>query len=232
MQTPTSANTKLAVNEVFETIQGEATMTGSPAVFVRLQGCDVGCPFCDTKHTWTLDPAKVRPLGEIAFEKVVEGPTYALADEAELLSALMQFRARHVVITGGEPAAYDLRLLSLSLKSTGRTVQLETSGTEAIRICDDAFVTVSPKIGMPGGKTILPTALMRANEIKAVVGKPADVLKLRELLEENRSVLRRDVSIWVQPLSQSAKATRLCIEAATQYGWRVSIQTHRFIGVR
>ncbi len=43
------------VNEIFETIQGEATYTGTPAVFVRLQGCPVGCPWCDTKHTWDVE---------------------------------------------------------------------------------------------------------------------------------------------------------------------------------
>ena len=48
----------LPITEIFETIQGEATWTGTPSVFVRLQGCDVGCPWCDTKYSWSLDPAK------------------------------------------------------------------------------------------------------------------------------------------------------------------------------
>ena len=46
----------IRVNEVFETIQGEATFTGSPSVFLRLQGCPVGCGWCDTKHTWHVLP--------------------------------------------------------------------------------------------------------------------------------------------------------------------------------
>ena len=44
----------LRINEVFPTIQGEATYTGTPATFIRLQGCPVGCSWCDTKHTWPI----------------------------------------------------------------------------------------------------------------------------------------------------------------------------------
>ncbi len=44
----------LNINEMFETIQGEGAHTGIPSIFVRLQGCPVGCPWCDTKHTWEI----------------------------------------------------------------------------------------------------------------------------------------------------------------------------------
>ena len=46
------------INEIFQTIQGEGVLTGVPAIFVRLQGCPVGCPWCDTRHTWVVDPAR------------------------------------------------------------------------------------------------------------------------------------------------------------------------------
>ena len=46
----------LNINEMFETIQGEGAHTGIPSIFVRLQGCPVGCPWCDTKHTWEIKP--------------------------------------------------------------------------------------------------------------------------------------------------------------------------------
>src|ERR1700757_4021814 len=49
------ASMRLPLNELFETVQGEGSKTGTPSTFVRLQGCDVGCPWCDTKHTWTLE---------------------------------------------------------------------------------------------------------------------------------------------------------------------------------
>ncbi len=40
------------INEMFQTLQGEGCFTGVPAIFIRLQGCPVGCAWCDTKHTW------------------------------------------------------------------------------------------------------------------------------------------------------------------------------------
>jgi len=223
------------VNEIFETVQGEATFTGTPAVFLRLQGCDVGCPWCDTKHTWDLSDEDRRPtVSEIAFRKTGDGRSWAETDLAGLLAVLRTYRARHLVITGGEPALYDLVPLSSALADEGWQVQLETSGTETIRIDERAFVTVSPKLGMPGGKAVKMDALDRADEIKMPVGKQADVDLLIDLLKRADQFMADDHprSIWLQPLSASPKATALCIEQATRHGFRVSVQTHKFIGVR
>lgn len=222
----------LPINEVFETVQGEASFTGTPALFIRLQGCDVGCASCDTKHTWRLDAALKRPLTPVVFEKRNDAPTYADADLTGLMAVVRAFRARHVVITGGEPALYDLRPLSAAILDMGRSVQLETSGTEPILIDDRAFVTVSPKLNMAGGKLVLSAALERADEIKMPVGKVADVEVLKSLLEIIKPLDARLRTIWLQPLSQSPKATQICIEAATVHGWRLSVQVHKFLGVR
>ena len=53
------------INEVFESIQGEGAHTGTPAIFVRLQGCPVGCSWCDTKHTWEVEPDKLLPIKDV-----------------------------------------------------------------------------------------------------------------------------------------------------------------------
>lgn len=218
---------KYPVNEVFETMQGEATWTGSPSVFVRMQGCPVGCPWCDTKHTWEVDSAAQVSTAEMV-EKVDDAPTFALMSEGAVLALMRDFRAKHIVITGGEPAMYDLLPLSLSLIEHGYRIQLETSGTFPVQISDRAWVTVSPKVGMPGGRPVLESAMRRADEIKYPVGKPADVEKLKALLAE----FPVTCPVWLQPLSQNDKATQLCLEAATQNDWRVSLQTHKFLGVR
>ena len=219
----------LPVNEIFETIQGEAAFTGAPAVFVRLQGCPVLCPWCDTRHTWVVDPAN-EVDAQAMLAKPGDAPTFARYTPDVLAQhVLITTRARHVVITGGEPALYDLRRLSQALIEAGRSVQLETSGTHAIRIHPRAWVTVSPKLDMPGGLQMRFDAIARADEIKWPVGKAADVDRLQNFLQ--RYGIEAD-TVWLQPLSQNPKATALCIEAATANGWRISVQTHKYLGVR
>lgn len=219
---------RLPINEVFETLQGEATYTGTPSLFIRLQGCGVGCPWCDTKHTWRLDP-RDEISAEAMAAKVEDGQSYAGLTVDELVALALSYRARHVVITGGEPCAYDLAPFTKALLRVGRTVQVETSGTQEIRVADGVWVTLSPKIDMPGGFSVREDAMQRADEIKMPVGKPADMEKLAGLLGSCDG-LKADV--WLQPLSRSPKATTYCIEQATALGYRVSIQTHAFIGVR
>jgi 7-carboxy-7-deazaguanine synthase len=216
------------VNEVFQSVQGEAAYTGTPAVFVRLQGCPVGCGWCDTKHTWKLSEDRVVAEADMLAKRDTDA--FALLTLDALLGVVRAFPARHVVITGGEPCLYDLVPLTAYVRGLGRSVQVETSGTHPIRVHCETFVTVSPKFDMPGGLPVLPAALERANEFKYPVGKPADIAKLRERIAPIAAA--RGVPIWVQPLSCSARATQLCIEAATEYGWRVSVQTHKFIGLR
>ena len=218
----------IGVNEVFETFQGEAYYTGSPAVFLRLQGCDVGCPWCDTKHTW-----KVNREDQVSIDTMVaktdDAPSHALMPAWRIVDLACGYAARHVVITGGEPAYWPLRGICEGIIARGKTVQIETSGTEDLDVPADAWVTVSPKIGMPGRKAIRPGAVLRANEIKMPVGKAKDIEILDQFLAEFPT---QTGLIWLQPLSQNDKATDLCLSVARERGWRVSIQTHKFIGDR
>ncbi|MEO6959504.1 MAG: 7-carboxy-7-deazaguanine synthase QueE [Burkholderiaceae bacterium] len=215
------------VNEVFQTIQGEASYTGTPALFLRLQGCPVGCPWCDTKHTWRVAPEHAVAIS-VMLEKQSDAPTFARMTWQDLVDTVRKFQARHVVITGGEPCCYDLTQLTSELIGLGYSVQVETSGTYPVCVHPQTWVTVSPKIGMPGGLTVLPDALWRANEIKHPVGREQDIDNLRVVLRgANPKAL-----VWLQPLSQSRRATALCIREATTNGWRVSVQTHKFLGVR
>lgn len=209
------------VNEYFVTVQGEAQFTGTPCLFIRLQFCDVGCAWCDTKHTWEVQESK-RVTSIV--DKWSEDDTYQMMTTEEILSLAKSKNLRHIVLTGGEPCAYDLIELTTRLIEENFTVQVETSGTYEIKVHPQTWVTVSPKENMAGGRQVLESAISRANEIKYPVGKQRDIDAAHKYTESK--------VVWLQPLSQSQKATSLCVDACTSQGYKLSLQTHKFIGVR
>lgn len=214
----------ILISEVFQTIQGEATHAGRPSVFVRLQYCPVGCPWCDTKYTWAKEKVDEPAENIFSRQQVAGGIEW---EEKNLIDAIAQrYTARHLVLTGGEPCAQHIFNLLTHATDAGFTTQVETSGTYAIHVPKSTFVTVSPKIDMPGGKVILRESLHRANEVKHPVGRMADVEKLDSLLDGYKPPV-----VWLQPLSQSEKATNLCVEVCMQRNWRISIQLHKYVGL-
>lgn len=218
------------INEIFQTIQGEGVFTGLPAIFVRLQGCPVGCPWCDTRHTWVVDPAR-----EVGVQAVLdcsnESDGWSKMSTEQILASFQQlgYQARHVVITGGEPCLYDLQDLSAALIEAGYQVQIETSGTSEIQTHEQTWVTVSPKINMKGGLPVLVSALERANEIKHPVATERHVEELDALLATAR--LRENVVIALQPISQKPRATQLAMATCIVRNWRLSIQTHKYLDI-
>ena len=199
----------LPINEMFASIQGEGGLAGTPSVFVRLQGCLVGCPFCDTKESWDLQAGSEDPdrIAELIGDR---WPHY-----------------RHVVVTGGEPLMHDISRLVQEIQKTGRSVQVETSGVYEIKELDGVFVTVSPK---RQNLETLHSSLRRAEEIKHLVGKDAHAHELKALLAD--SGVPDETPIYLQPLSMSGKSTEVCIRQAAEHGWKVSIQAHKILGVR
>lgn len=222
------------VNELFTTIQGEGSFTGHPAVFVRLQGCDVGCGFCDTKQSWDdKDQKYVVDAKDVFGKGLVQSEQEKLLWGNVSLDAIVnyvneQVNVKLVVITGGEPCLQDILPLIEAIEDTNRTVQIETSGTEPVRCTDKTWVTVSPKIDIGNMKPMVSQAVMRANEIKYVCGAIAHLKKLDALLEQYKV----NAKIYLQPLSILPKATKICVDEAIKRGWLVSIQTHKYINVR
>lgn len=211
----------MKVNTFYPTIQGEGAMTGVPMIVLRLQGCSVGCPWCDTKETWDAD-------GGIELHP------------AEIAKRLARYREHPdtkgiewILLTGGEPAEQDLSELIPVLHEKGWRVALETSGTAPLPAnAGFDFVTVSPKMLMPGKKLVLATALLRADEIKHVVGSERDIDMLDTLLNScSQSWPGTMPPVTLQPVSQSEKATRLCTRVCLERGWRLSVQVHKVIGL-
>jgi len=220
---------KYPVNEVFETIQGEGCFTGVPALFVRLQGCPVGCAWCDTKQTWD-----VLSENKVSADQViqVDGTIGRWADHTgtSLIQAFKDkgFTAKHIVLTGGEPCLYDLTEVTSDFIAAGYQVQIETSGTFEVKCHDSVWVTVSPKVNMKGGYKVLEQALVRANEIKHPVATEKHVDELDALLN---GIDLTDKTICLQPISQKERATTLAMKVCIARNWRLSIQTHKYLNI-
>lgn len=218
------------INEMFQSMQGEGFYTGVPALFIRLQGCPVGCSWCDTKHTWEKRTDRETSLGDILV-KMVESDTWGSANAAMLLESIQRqgWTARHVVITGGEPAIFNLLPLTHALERAGFQCQIETSGTHEVQCSEATWVTVSPKVNMRGGYDVQPQALQRADEIKHPVARQRDIEALDALLAELHDEKHRIVAL--QPISRGEAATRLCIETCIARNWRLSMQTHKYLNI-
>ena len=128
--------------ELFYSLQGEGTCTGTPAVFVRLAGCNLHCSWCDSKHTW--------------------GSGIAMAPH-ELAERLLAYPCRHYVITGGEPLLQAAELEQLLNLLPGEAyIEVETNGslppTPALAERVNQW-NVSPKLQHAGNAAPPPEAL-------------------------------------------------------------------------
>ncbi|HEA18072.1 MAG: 7-carboxy-7-deazaguanine synthase QueE [Pseudoalteromonas prydzensis] len=217
------------INEIFETIQGEASFTGTPAIFLRLQGCPVGCAWCDTKQTWEVNNVYKVSLDD-TVEKKADSDHWADASAEQILSLFAEraYRAKHVVITGGEPCMYDLNPVCELLHANGYSTQIETSGTFEILAPAQTWVTVSPKINMRGGYEVLTSAMHRADEIKHPVAMQKHVAELEALFAKTGV---NPKLVYLQPISQKVSATKLAIETCIEKNWRLSVQVHKYLGI-
>lgn len=112
---------KYRINEIFYSLQGEGFYSGTPAVFLRMSGCNRRCSFCDTDH-----------------DDFVE------MTATEIAEAISRFPSRHLVITGGEPTLQLDSDLLRAIKAHRFYVQVETNGTRPVPVEVD-WVTCSPK---------------------------------------------------------------------------------------
>lgn len=194
------------VMEHFHTIQGEGVHTGRSAYFIRTAGCDVNCWWCDVQESW--DEEKHPP---VRVGTLVEG---AVASGAPI-----------AVITGGEPLLHDLDPLTLALKRAGLNTHIETSGSSPMSGCFD-WVTLSPK----RFKKPLEEAYEYADELKVVVLTNKDL----EWAEETASKCPSRTRLLLQPeWSRSEEAMPLITEYVKENPrWEISLQTHKYLGVR
>jgi 7-carboxy-7-deazaguanine synthase len=201
----------IPVVETFHSLQGEGLHAGRSAFFLRLAGCSVGCPWCDTKHSWPGDAHPERPLSELA------AAARAAADAG----------AAFVVVTGGEPLHHQLEALCAALEPAGLPLHLETSGVDPLSGRFD-WITLSPKRHRPPR----PALLAACHELKPVVHEPVD-LAFADAMAAAASAAGNQPALLLQPGWESAQGQELAIaHVRRDPRWRLSLQSHKWLGLR
>lgn len=193
------------INEIFHSLQGEGFHSGTPAVFVRFSGCNLRCEFCDTQH----QQGTMMSIQELVNE-VNKYP------DAPLL-----------VLTGGEPSLFIDEVFVAALKTgTGKMIAIETNGTRELPQNID-WVTLSPKSAFAGGEAE-PCVLTRCDELKVVyLGQD---LSQYDMIEADYRFLQPCYSPDATLRQQQMQA---CVEAVLSHPqWRLSLQIHRYLGIR
>ena len=199
----------LPVVETFHSLQGEGHHSGRSAFFIRLAGCEVGCPWCDTKDSWPQHRHKQKSIEELAN----------MARQASAAGSAF------TVITGGEPLQHQLTSLTKALHGhTMQPVHLETSGVDPLSGEID-WVTLSPKRHRPPR----PDLLAACNELKVVVFEREDL----DFAEVMANKVNDNCQLLLQPGWESEIGQHLAVDHVRQHQrWRLSLQTHKWLGVR
>lgn len=148
------------INEIFYSVQGEGLHAGRPAHFIRFSGCNLHCPFCDTKHE--------------------EG---VMMTDEEILEKI-NFGSNMVILTGGEPSLFIDEQFIRKLNNLGKYVCIETNGTHDLPK-GKFFVTLSPKFEFVSKAEL---KVKRASELKVVWNGENNMYKYSDIVAKHRFI--------------------------------------------
>ena len=196
---------RFPIMEHFYTLQGEGFHAGRPAYFVRLGGCDIGCVWCDVKESWDATRHNSMSINEIVSE-------------------IKKSNTEFVVITGGEPAMYDLTAFVDLLHDNNLEVAIETSGCYLLKANIDWYCFSPKKFKKP-----VDEAYKKANELKVVIYHISD---LQWAIEHSLKV-NVSCKLYIQPewskrevlLPEIIKFVKL------NPSWKLSLQTHKYLNI-
>lgn len=194
----------LPIMEMFYSLQGEGYHSGSPAFFIRIGGCDVGCHWCDVKESWDHGNHNI-----LKISKIIDN---------------IDKKAKIVVISGGEPLMWDMTEITKKLKEKNLKRHLETSG--AYKISGDwDWICLSPK------KQQLPKNHLYqiADELKIIIHNNHDLVFA---IEESKKV-SDNCKLFLQPeWGKFDKINGKVVDfVKTNPRWKLSLQIHKFLGI-
>ena len=209
--------TKLKVVEIFRTVEGEGKWVGLPVSFIRLEGCNLRCPWCDTPYSY-------------------DGKSFQEIEIDSLVSEVEKIGLKRVCITGGEPfLTPQLPDLIKKLLEKGFTVLVETNGTlwiEDIKAVknEKLFITCSPK---PPSYFIHPELLPFITELKFVVDESLNISHI--INEKTENILKNDFVV-LQPESNRPEMVKKALDLQDQilkagYESRIIPQCHKILGL-
>lgn len=190
--------------EIFHSVQGEGYHTGIPHVFVRFGNCNLRCEWCDTNFL-----------------------EYEMRDLEDVVSEVSSYNCDRVIFTGGEPALQDLGSIGMELKKLGLHISIETNGTIPVDPIVD-WICVSPK------DQLYPDAVIRqrsGNELK-VVYCGQDLSMYDELRTGFEHHFLQPCYMEAESVESNGSSFRM-VESLVKRtpGWRLSLQTHKWMGV-
>ncbi|MGB9766035.1 MAG: 7-carboxy-7-deazaguanine synthase QueE [Sulfurihydrogenibium sp.] len=205
------------VVEIFRTIEGEGRWVGLPVVFIRLEGCNLRCSWCDTTYSY-------------------DGKSYTVKNLYDILSQVKQYNLKRVCITGGEPfMTENLDVLVKVLLDEGFYVFIETNGTmwnEKFREIkkDNLYITCSPK---PPFYFVNKNILPYISELKFVVDENLSVNHI--IKPEFTEILKNDI-IVLQPESNKPEMVEKALKIQDELlklgiESRIIPQCHKVLGL-
>lgn len=197
------------INEIFFSLQGEGHNAGRAAVFIRLSGCNLQCPFCDTDHS-----------------------RHVMMSAKEIILEAEKYDCGFVVLTGGEPSLWIDQDLIDRLHEHFE-IAIETNGTHQLPNNID-WITLSPKQHSVQGAQVV---IDRCNELKLIWEAGFDADKMNDLIENEYGHIAHS-EIYIQPCDTgSITRNKEIIKDAVDYclnntDVKLSVQLHKILNIK
>ncbi|MBF26115.1 MAG: 7-carboxy-7-deazaguanine synthase QueE [Flavobacteriales bacterium] len=199
----------IPIKETFLSFQGEGYFAGQASYFIRTQGCDIGCHWCDEPASWEFKSGINQSLSNI-------------------LKDIKKSNVKNVIVTGGEPLIHDLSNLTNEISKNNFSLHLETSGSYALT-GNWNWITLSPKKIRPPLKSIY----SHTSELKVVIYNNKDFEWALEQ-ERNISKFNNDCLLYLQPewSRKEIMQQQILDFISKNPRWKLSLQMHKYLNVK